>query len=152
MKDHVIIPHIADNRSELWTNNNCESLNFVIKNSINWKPKKMPELIDMIKDQVDIQMLNLRRSLRGRGDYILREEYKKKYFIPEHAWQEKDDEAKGQLFSKFLGVKCIKNSTSDREVIHATGSSYSISAVPAIAKKPGQRKRIRSDRTHPRSK
>ncbi|KAG0724914.1 hypothetical protein GWK47_039633 [Chionoecetes opilio] len=46
--DNVNGPHRTDNHTRLWTNNNCESMNNQLKLSVDWKPKKLPDLIEAI--------------------------------------------------------------------------------------------------------
>ena len=55
-----------------WTNNNCESINHVLKQSIGWKPQQIPVLIDTIRELVDGQDRDADRALCGLGNYALR--------------------------------------------------------------------------------
>jgi len=52
-----------------WTNNNCESLNQVLKASINWESKPLLDLVTTLKEIVDAQFKDLLRSLVSRGQY-----------------------------------------------------------------------------------
>src|SRR5664279_982363 len=58
------------NRST-WTNNNCESINHVLKQAVQWRPNHIPDLIDKLRRLVD----DTDRALCGRGDFVLRPEY-----------------------------------------------------------------------------
>lgn len=55
-----------------WTNNNCESINHALKQSIGWHPQQLPELIDTIRSLVESQYKDADRALCGLGDYALR--------------------------------------------------------------------------------
>ena len=46
-----------------WTNNNCESLNSMVKRDANWKVKSTPELIDMLHEVTLLHFKDFRRAL-----------------------------------------------------------------------------------------
>ena len=55
-----------------WTNNNCESVNHALKQSVQWKPTQLPDLITKIRNIVDGQYAEADRALCGLGDFTLR--------------------------------------------------------------------------------
>jgi hypothetical protein len=58
-----------------WNNNNCESINHVLKMAIQWKPQKLLDLIEELKKEVEGKYAEVERALLGRGDFILCPEY-----------------------------------------------------------------------------
>ena len=46
-----------------WTNNNCESLNHVLKQTIDWKSQPLMNLIESVKERLESQFKELRRSI-----------------------------------------------------------------------------------------
>ena len=58
-----------------WTNNACESLNHILKLSVQWRPHKLPDLIEKLHKVVDAQYVEADRALLGYGDFVLRPEY-----------------------------------------------------------------------------
>ena len=54
-----------------WTNNNCESINHVLKQAIDWKSKSLVELVSFLEDLVTGQHKELRSALLGSGEYRL---------------------------------------------------------------------------------
>ena len=67
-EDHVaryirrLIPMLAEHmqaterqglviQTKLWTNNNCESINNVLKSYTSWKPLKLPELVPTLEEE-----------------------------------------------------------------------------------------------------
>ena len=76
-----IIPKIANNcrmkwaeswiGQQQWTNNNCESANHVLKMAVDWKPKRLTDLVDHLRDLVRLQFSDLKRSLCGLGEFQL---------------------------------------------------------------------------------
>ena len=145
---HVNQPHRKDSHKKLWTNNNSESMNHQMKISVDWKSQKVPDLIIALHAEINLQMLNIRRCLHGLGDYVLLPRFRKRFYIPEATWRTKSEEEKINHFKKFLKSTLTKEP--ELEIIHATGTEYHIPKVPSLAKKPGQRKRVRSERTAPR--
>jgi hypothetical protein len=51
----------------LWTNNNNETYNNVIKQNKNWAVLKLPALIDKLQELESDQTIDLRGSLHGQG-------------------------------------------------------------------------------------
>jgi len=57
-----------------WTNNNCESMNHVLKQGVQWRRNQLPELIDKLRSLVKGQEADADRAICGRGDFSLRPE------------------------------------------------------------------------------
>ena len=57
---------------KLWTNNNNESYNNVIKLQTDWKIMKFPALIDLLHDLDKNQTSNIRDSLHSRCDFTIK--------------------------------------------------------------------------------
>ena len=110
--------------------------------------KKIPELIDVIHKEVKLQFLHLRRCLISEGDFILLPRFKK-HRISEMRWNSKTEEERKKYFLEFLGTKC-QESNKNKNLIRATNANFIIPQVPSLAKKPGQRKRPKSNRTQKR--
>jgi hypothetical protein len=143
----VNIPRRKNNEmsDKLWTNNNAESINHVFKVAVNWKPQSTPELINKIYDCVDIQILHLRRALHSSGDYVLAP-IQEHYRIPERIWRCKSTEDKHNVFKCFLQDKIRKRPYS--AMITSTDGKYAVvNKAKTLAKKPGQHKRARTERT-----
>lgn len=141
--DNVTRPHNKNKHHKIWTNNNSESMNNQLKLAINWKAKKLPDLIDAIQSEVKMQMLDLRRCLIGSGNYGLCPRYKQFYITP-NTWSSMTEKEKTELFKNFLASK------TNIPDIQATNAQFSIPKVPSIARKPNQRKRPRAERAQPR--
>ncbi|KAK7469738.1 hypothetical protein BaRGS_00036269 [Batillaria attramentaria] len=142
--DHVIVPRRTSRWLPVdWTNNITESMNHVIKNRINWTPQKLPDLIDSLHTLVQVQYADARRALRGMGNFMLAPWMFREHAITESQWCRKTACEKEALFKRFLRGQC-KQST----VMISTDGRLSI-PMPrqTLARKPGQKKRIRATRT-----
>jgi len=53
------------------TNNNCESVNPIIKQYTQWRPQQLPDLINKLRNLVRGQYIEADRVLSGRGDLQL---------------------------------------------------------------------------------
>ena len=72
--DRVLLPMLRDNvvaGPADWTNNNCESLNHVLKCYVQWKPQQLSELIDKLQELVEAQYRDADRALCGLGNFVL---------------------------------------------------------------------------------
>jgi len=54
-----------------WTNNNCESANHVLKMQLDWKPARITDLVEHLRDVVRLQYNELRRALCGLVEFPL---------------------------------------------------------------------------------
>ena len=69
-----------------WTNNNCESLNHVIKQYTQYRPRQFTDLIAKLHDLVSGQYTEADRALCRRGDLILQPAYAK-HRLTVDAWR-----------------------------------------------------------------
>ena len=60
-----------------WTNNSAESINHVLKQFTQWKPKQLLDLIDKLRQLVSGQFVEADRAIVGRGDLVLAPSYNK---------------------------------------------------------------------------
>ncbi|GFR74977.1 endonuclease domain of the non-LTR retrotransposon LINE-1 [Elysia marginata] len=63
-----------------WTNNNCESMNHILKMKIDWRPQAIPQLIESTHEIVKGHYTDVERAIMGRGEYRLHEDFKE-YFV-----------------------------------------------------------------------
>ena len=128
--------------SELWTNNNSESINNRLKQSVAWKAQKLPDLIDKISTVSSIQFLDLRRSLVDKGNFEIYGKMKR-YKVNLKIWQEKTSKEKTHIFLNFF--EKIK-STASLNRMKASDVNFCIPRTAVVAKKPNQRKRPRAEK------
>lgn len=73
-----ILPQLAQNvaalqhpclclKSAMWTNNNTESMNHVLKQAVDWKSLKLVPLIQKLHDLVENQYMEVNRTFYGAG-------------------------------------------------------------------------------------
>jgi hypothetical protein len=138
-----------DISDKLWTNNNVESINHVFNVAVNRKPQSIPELFSKIYDCVDIQFLYLRSALHSSGDYVLAPN-QEHYRIPEQIWRCKSTEDKHNVFKCFLQYKKKRKRSHSAMIISTDGKYALVNKAKTLAKKPGQHKRVRTERTSKR--
>jgi len=122
-----------------WTNNNCESINHVLKQTVQWRRNQLPDLIDKLCTLVDGQYADADRALCGRGDYVLCQEWAKHRVTVDY-WS---------AMSTAQWRKAVEACFRLPGVSTATSSDGSITepTTPGGGKKPHQRKRSKIDRT-----
>ena len=76
-----------------WTNNNCESMNHVLKQVTEWKSRCMLDLILILHNVVRSQQDDLKRALIGMGNYQLAKGYEK-FELQPFVWDNKSPEQK----------------------------------------------------------
>ena len=124
-----------------WKNNSCESINHIIKLSTNWKTLKLPDLIDRLYKIVKLQRIDCRRALHGHGNYELAP-WATRFKVQHVQWSQKTEEEKEALYKRFM-----KGLPRKQQTVVSTDGCLTIPRTPRTAKKPGQRKRIKSVRT-----
>ena len=144
VKNYVNTPSKNSITISNWTNNNCESLNHIMKLDANWKIKNSPELIRMLHEMTLLHFKDFRRALYGAGNYRLCGKYRK-YMIPRNVWKNLNEDDRRKKFSDFVQNKRCSNEEQQDYVV----STYSNFRVPAlnVAKKPGQKSRLKSSKT-----
>ncbi|CAG2195107.1 Threonine synthase-like 1 [Mytilus edulis] len=72
IRDYVYNARKTESRIPLqWKNNNCESINHILKLNQDWKPEKLPELINKIHKEIKLQESLVNGALYGHGDFEL---------------------------------------------------------------------------------
>ena len=97
MLEHVIRPSMQGTNTRLWTYNNCESMNYRFKISTDWKPQRLPELVNTIHDIVRLHFADLKRALFGQGSYELECAFQHLYVLHRKTTTEKE-----KIFARFL--------------------------------------------------
>ena len=79
-----------------WTNNNSESINHVLKQVVQWRSQKLPELVSRLRTLVDAQFIEADRAMCGRGDYSLVPSHAK-FRLTVNAWKAMSSKGKTSL-------------------------------------------------------
>lgn len=74
-------------------NNNCESMNHILKMNIDWKPKKLPDLIEILQKEVNLQEALIKAALHGMGLFELAS-YVHYLKVTQSVWETKTEEEK----------------------------------------------------------
>ena len=127
-----------------WKNNNCESINHILKLNQDWKPEKLPELINKIHKEIKLQESLVNGALYGHGDFELSSSVSH-FQCTKALWQIKSEKEKAFALQKFLThgrkLNAIPESTT------STDGGLTIPKTSACARKPCQRKRIKNAKT-----
>ena len=124
---------------EKWTNNNCESLNHILKLDAKWRTSKTPELIELIHQVTVLHFRDFRRALYGEGNYRLVKALRNRYGVQRSQWRALQEADKEERFKEFLQGK-------RGNVVRSTISNFVV-PKPRVAKKPGQRTQVKRNRT-----
>ena len=127
-----------------WKNNNCEAMNHILKLNSNWQPCRLPDLVEKIFKETQFQYRNVRAALHGHGDYELAPRARK-FVVPDMIWRTKSETEKQKQLDKFLRFRPFVE-TNDR-CITSTDGLLKVPKTPQVARKPGQKKRIRNAKT-----
>lgn len=144
---HVNEPLRNRKITSLWTNNNSESINNRMKQAADWKQHKLPELTDKLTNIINIQHLDLRRSIQGKGNFQI-EEHLQHLIIDHDTWCTLTNTQKEEKFQKFLKQNKVKQTHTQNRFIASSKSTFSCPQPKYhMGKKPGQRRRARAERT-----
>ena len=100
-----------------WTNNNCESLNHIMKLDADWKVISTPILIKMLHDMTLLHFKDLKRALYGEGNYRLYGKYKKKYMMKRGTWKTLEKVDQRKKFVDFLKNKKFQKNVETEYVV-----------------------------------
>ena len=126
-----------------WTNNNCESINHILKLNINWIPQSLPTLIDIIHNIVKSQYTNVERAVFGKGEYQLDSKFRH-FSVARAAWLKKTPDQQARHLTRMSKALALQN---PRQCVTSSDGQRHTYSAPGGGKKPGQVKRKRACRT-----
>ena len=122
-----------------WTNNNCESINHVLKQYTQWKPQQVPELIGMLRELVSSQYIEADRAMCGLGDLMLTPQYAKHRTTADCWKQMTAGQRQKASDACFRQMPCPSSVSTDGNV--------QVPMTSCGGKKPHQRKRQRAEKS-----
>ena len=125
-----------------WTNNNCESINHVLKQKVSWKFCDLAELVIKLKEVVQGQYNRTKKALLGLSRWKL-DSYYQNFYLGSEKWLKKSPENRETLFKKFLSTPKKMHG----HLVISTDGQRSSLAPKHKGKKPGQRRRLRMAKT-----
>ena len=135
LKTKVNEPVRKDMVSQNWTNNNCESLNHVLKQAIDWRSKPLVPLVEKLQDLADGQFKELRSAMLGTGEYKLADSHKQ-FQMSKTDWVSKTTSQREKAFRRFR-----KYFVPPKNVMISTDGCSEIIAPRTHGKKLGEKKR-----------
>ena len=122
-----------------WTNNNCESVNHILKQAVQWRRNQLPDLIDKMRSLVDGQYADADRELCGRGDYSLWQEWSR-HRLTVDCWTNMKACQRQKAVEACFRLPGVTTSTS-------TDGTMTVPTTPGGGKKLHQKKRCCTERT-----
>lgn len=117
----------------LWTNNNCESINHVLKTAVSWKSLKLVDLIYKLHTIVEAQFREVKRAFISLGEFVLTPEFGH-FQVPLDVWHEQNDAKYEKHFKRFMSF------TKEPGLVRSTSGLTVCKAPVAKGKKPGKKK------------
>ena len=138
MLEYVFLPSKKNKYVPItWKNNSCESMNHILKLTCDWKVQKIPDLVEKMYKIVQLQYADVRRALYGMGNYVVAP-WMAKFKISQANWAAKSIIEKETWFLEFL-----KGTPKAEKAVKSDGR-LTIPTTQKTARKPGQRKRVKS--------
>ena len=125
-----------------WTNNNCESVNNMLKSFVNWKKMQLPLLISKLREIVSIQEQDIERALRGTGNYYLAPNAAH-YRVDPYFWGGLTSQQKRKRVEEFT-----KNKRRVKNMVTSSDGRLMVLSSPTGGRKPGEPKRKRAKITY----
>jgi len=97
---------------------------------------------------VKVQYTGVQRAMIGQGDYVLSDDFAN-HRVPFCRWQALSEDRRTALFNAFLSDSGHRGSKKIPTVI-STDGSLTVQGTNKVARKPGQTKRPRGERTNKR--
>jgi len=105
--------------------------------------KRVTDLIDSVRDLIDVQMKDLRHAFHAEGNFALCGPFSC-HHVSYSAWQSMSADHRDQLFDKYLRDSGRRQQPA---AVTATDGGLKVLNTSKVARKPGQRKRPRATRT-----
>ena len=147
LRKHVFQPNRKRHGEKMWTNNNAESLNNILKLSTDWRPKSTQELIQKLHNVTKLQFSDYRSALHDTENYRLAGS-EKLYLVNGALWRCKSEEEKQKIFAAFLSDK--KKKQKQKYITSKNGKLSVPNKATGTAKKPHAKKRPLNVRTQKR--
>ena len=125
-----------------WTNNNCESVNNMLKSFVNWKKMQLPLLISKLREIVSIQEQDIERALRGTGNYYLAPNAAH-YRVDPYFWRGLTSQQKRKRVEEFT-----ENKRRVKNMVTSSDGRLMVLSSPTGGRKPGEPKRKRAKMTY----
>ena len=103
----------------LFTTNQSESINSVIKRQVEWKESKLPELVNHLKAICDRQMAETQKTVIGRGDQWKFDPKYSHLEVQEHIWFQKSQQQKNSHLKKVMTTTPVVPDTSSTSTNHS---------------------------------
>ena len=71
LQQYVVEPCMVEPAKRYWKNNNVESINNILKLSVDWKPQGVKEILEKIYKVTELYFLDNRSALHDDGNYLL---------------------------------------------------------------------------------
>ena len=142
LKENVFRVAKNSNVTMDWANNNCESVNHVLKELIDWKPQAAHQLVTTLIQHTKAQYKDCERSLIGRGEYRLHSNFAH-FALKPSVYVSKLPEERQKIFNRFMKSQ----GKSAKNVVASSDGLLKILTTPSCGKKTNQTKRKRAERT-----
>lgn len=117
-----------------WMNNNCESINHLLKQTVDWKSKGLTEFAKLAYDLVIGQFKEVKRALLGIGEFRLAPTHGQ-FKVSKTEWLAMTVTQRSNLYKKFRSYKTNKS------LVNSTNGRCTVVEPRTNGKKPGTRKR-----------
>ena len=125
-----------------WTNNNCESINNMLKSYVNWKKMQLPLLISKLREIVLLQEQDVERALIGTGNYYLAP-HASHYRVDPYFWGGLTSPQKRKKMEEF-----VKNKRRARNMVTSSDERLMVLSSPTGGRKPGEPRRKKAKKTY----
>jgi hypothetical protein len=123
----------------MWTNNNSESLNHVLKQVIDWKSQPLLDILNILTKIIETQFKDMKRALVNTGEYRLCANHKQSS-MTKTAWVGKIDEERWKLYRR-LRLYIANDKAVFSEIISIGGKNGQIGGKKYIGEGSGGRLR-----------
>ena len=141
LRDGVIKPCLRGEISTSWTNNNCESVNNVLKTAVNWKKMQLHLLTEELRGIIISQERDVVRALHGSGNFCLTPATKH-YEVSPNDWNGMPTAARERRVLDF-----IKHRRKKRHFVQSTDGRLDVMTSPSGGRKPGDVKQKKCETT-----
>ena len=117
----------------------------IVSLQLDWKPARITDLVEHLRDVVRLQYNELRRALCGLGEFQLAPAFTH-HGVTQMQWSAMTEDARERAVEKLLKDNGARDGPAQRTVT-STDEQLTVTGSPRIARKKGQRRRPIAERT-----
>jgi len=114
--------------------------------AVDWKPKRITDLVSHLHDVMRAQYADLQRALHGQGEFQLTSQFQS-HAVTNTKWSSMSEKRQADIFNAFMKDNGIRSKSN---TVQSSDRLLTVQGNSRTARKPGQSKRSKACRSQPK--